>query len=262
MRSSTDSGTRALLVGESWVASGAHIKGRDVFEQPRYEEGGWELVRGLETAGVSVSRIPSHLVARDFPTSSELLSGYDVIIVSDVGADSFELTDECMAGRRSVSRLRVLAEWVTQGGSLLMVGGYMSFAGINGRARFHNSPLAAVLPVDILPYDDRVERPDGVEPKVVDFTHPITAGLPVNWPYVLGYNRVRAKPDASVLVTVDEDPLIVTGTYGLGRTAVYTSDCAPHWASLEFLAWPNYSTVFNGLVRWLAHGGDENDPRP
>jgi uncharacterized membrane protein len=211
MGSLTDSRIHVLLVGESWVASGVHVKGRDVFEQPRYEEGGLELVRGLAAAGIDVTRIPAHLAVRDFPASVEALARYDVVVVSDVGADSFELTDECLAGVRSVSRLRVLAEWVAQGGALLMVGGYMSFSGIQGRAGYARSPLAEVLPVTMLQYDDRVERPDGVEPSVVDPSHPIVGGLPRSWPYLLGYNKVVAKASASVLVTVDEDPLLVVG---------------------------------------------------
>jgi uncharacterized membrane protein len=243
--------TRVVLAGESWVSGGTHIKGSDVFTQPRYEEGGIELVRGLEATGIEVSRVPAHLVARDFPASVQELNRYDVVILSDVGADSFELTDDCLAGRRSVSRLRVLAEWVSQGGGLLMVGGYMSFSGMQGRARFQNSPLAEVLPVSISEYDDRVERPDGVEPKVVDSAHPIVADLPAVWPYVLGHNRVRAKEGASTLVAVDDDPFIVVGTHGSGRVAAYTSDCAPHWASRDFLEWSSFADVFVHLVTWL-----------
>jgi uncharacterized membrane protein len=243
---------RVLLAGESWVSGGTHIKGSDVFTQPRYEEGGVELVRELQQAGIEVIRVPAHLVARDFPATVSDLNEYDVVILSDVGADSFELTDDCLAGRRSVSRLRVLAEWVSQGGGLLMVGGYMSFAGMQGRARFGNGPLAHVLPVILSEYDDRVERPDGVEPKVIDSAHPVVADLPSVWPYILGYNRLRAKPDAITVAAVDDDPFIVTGDHGSGRVAAYASDCAPHWASIEFLEWSSYGPLFTQLVNWLA----------
>jgi uncharacterized membrane protein len=253
---------QVLLVGESWVASGSHIKGSDVFDQPRYEEGGVELVHALDAAGIGVTRVPAHLASRDFPASVEGLAGYGAVIVSDVGADSFELTDDCLAGRRSVSRLRVLAEWVAGGGSLLMVGGYMSFAGIQARAGFARSPLADVLPVDILDHDDRVERPDGVDPVVVDASHPVVAGLPTSWPFLLGYNEVRPKAGASVLVAVDRSPLLVVGTHGRGRVAAFTSDCSPHWASHEFLAWPHYAALFEGLVHWLAGTNTQDQDGP
>jgi uncharacterized membrane protein len=244
---------RVLLVGETWVESGTHIKGSNVFVQPRYKDGGQEFVGGLENLGVVVERLPAHLVPSRFPNTIEALGLYDVVVISDVGADSFELTPECLAGRRSVRALQVLADWVAQGGALLMIGGYMSFSGISGAARFQDSPLADVLPVHISPYDDRVERSDGVDPKVVDPGHAIMVGLPGTWPCVLGYNRVRAKANASVLATVDQDPLLTVGTHGLGRVAAYSSDCAPHWASLDFLKWSHYSMFFNGLVKWLSN---------
>jgi uncharacterized membrane protein len=250
---STNATPRVLLVGESWVVSGTHIKGMDVFQQPRYEEGGAELVAALEGSGAAVTRVPAHLACRDFPSSVDTLSAYDVVVLSDVGADSFELTDDCMRGERSVSRLRILADWVAQGGSLLMVGGYMSFSGFQGRARYARSPLGQVLPVELLPYDDRVERPEGVTPRVVDSAHQITAGLDGSWPYVLGYNELRPRAGASTLVAVDDDPLLVVGTHGQGRVAAYATDCAPHWASLEFLAWDGYGPFFSSLVSWLAH---------
>jgi uncharacterized membrane protein len=243
---------RVLLIGESWVVSGTHIKGVDVFQQPRYEEGGQELVHALESFGAEVARVPAHLACRDVPASVEAMSAFDVVILSDVGADSLELTDECLRGERSVSRLRVLAEWVSQGGSLLMIGGYMSFSGFQGRARYSRSPLGPVLPVELLPYDDRVERPEGVAPKVVDPTHEITGGLDESWPHVLGYNEFRAKADASTLVVADDDPLLVVGTHGRGRVAAYATDCAPHWASRDFLAWAGYASLFSSLVKWLA----------
>ena len=37
----------------------------------------------------------------------------------------------------------------------MMVGGYYSFQGINGGARYHGTPVEEALPVEILPYDDR-----------------------------------------------------------------------------------------------------------
>ena len=42
-----------------------------------------------------------------------------------------------------------------------MFGGYLSFQGINGVARYKNTPIERILPVNILPYDDRVEAPEG-----------------------------------------------------------------------------------------------------
>ena len=66
------------------------------------------------------------------------------------------------------------------GGGLVMVGGYLSFTGIDGRARYGESPLAAVLPVD----DARPRRPgrgaQGVTPAVADAGHPALGGTPAS----------------------------------------------------------------------------------
>ena len=42
-----------------------------------------------------------------------------------------------------------------------MIGGYFSFQGIDGRARWHRTPVEEVLPVECLPHDDRLEIPEG-----------------------------------------------------------------------------------------------------
>jgi uncharacterized membrane protein len=73
----------------------------------------------------------------------------------------------------------------------------------------------------------------------------------MEWPYVLGYNQFRAKPDAATLVVVDDDPLLVVGSHGEGRVAAYATDCAPHWASRAFLEWDGYAPLFASIVGWL-----------
>ena len=247
-----------LLVGESWITVGEHIKGADTFVQPRYELGAQDFVKKLEQGDIRVSRVPAHEVAESFPSAAKELEEYDAIILSDVGADSFDLTDECLRGERGVRKLNVVADWVASGRGLLTIGGNLSYSGFGGRARYAVSPLARVLPVAIGHYDERLERPDGVEPLVNDPDSPILAGVPSRWPYVLGYNRVSPKTHAHVLATVDDDPLLVIGTWEKGRVAALTTDCTAHWASQAFLKWDYYPVLFRRLVSWLA-GSDTNE---
>ena len=54
------------------------------------------------------------------------------------------------------NRLKLLRDYVAGGGGLMMIGGYFSFQGINGGARWHKTPVEEVLPVACLPY----RRPD------------------------------------------------------------------------------------------------------
>ena len=73
------------------------------------------------------------------------------------------------------------------------------------------------------------------------------------WPALLGYNRVRARPGTDVLATLNGDPLVAVAGYGKGRSGVFTSDCSPHWAPRPFCEqWDGYARVFGGLVEWLA----------
>ncbi|GIR32328.1 MAG: hypothetical protein CM15mP45_16240 [Deltaproteobacteria bacterium] len=54
------------------------------------------------------------------------------------------------------NRLQLVKEYVKEGGSFMMIGGYLSFQGINGFARFKNTAIEEILPAEILAYDDRI----------------------------------------------------------------------------------------------------------
>jgi uncharacterized membrane protein len=134
---------------------------------------------------------------------------------------------------------------------MLMVGGYMSYSGFEGKARYHNTSLAEVLPVRMLGFDDRVEEPGGVHPRPRT-DHPILTGLPADWPYFLGYNRLTARDGAEVLLSANDDPFLVVGSHGRGRVAAFASDCSPHWGSPEFTAWSAYGRFWSQLLGWVA----------
>ena len=48
-----------------------------------------------------------------------------------------------------------------------------------------------------------------------------------------------------------ESPLLVTWSYGKGRSAAFASDCSPHWAEY-FQPWEYYGKFWVQAVRWLA----------
>lgn len=106
--------------------------------------------------------LPNHDAARKFPVSMEELRNYDVVILSDIGSNTLLLHPDTFS--RSIpmaDRCALLAEYVRQGGGLIMVGGYMSFSGIDGKARYRQTVLREVLPVTMVERDDRVECPQG-----------------------------------------------------------------------------------------------------
>jgi uncharacterized membrane protein len=196
--------------------------------------------------------MPNHLVPERFPNTQERLSDYDVVILSDIGADTFLLhPDTLLRSQRRPNALKTIADYVASGGGLLMIGGFMSFSGFGGNACYHNTVLADVLPVRMLGHDDRVECPEGVNPSIAA-AHPVTADLPHDWPHFLGYQRLIAKEGSEVLLTVGADPFLTLGQHGRGRTAAFASDCSPHWGSPEFTGWNHYAAFWSSLAGWLS----------
>ncbi|WP_205910387.1 glutamine amidotransferase [Rhizobium sp. FKL33] len=243
---------KILLAGESWTSLGLHLKGFSLYTTGAYEEGGKPLISALERSGHQVDYMPNHLVPERFPITQERLSDYDVVILSDIGADTFLLhPDTLLRSQRRPSALKTIADYVASGGGLLMIGGFMSFSGFGGNACYHNTVLADVLPVRMLGHDDRVECPEGVNPSIAA-AHPVTADLPRDWPHFLGYQRLIAKEGSEVLLTVGADPFLTLGQHGRGRTAAFASDCSPHWGSPEFTGWDHYAAFWSSLAGWLS----------
>jgi uncharacterized membrane protein len=242
-----------LIAGESWITQSTHIKGVDSFTMNSYTEGVGPLLAALKSGGHEVTYMPGHLVPTMFPSTAQELEAFDVVILSDIGANSIQLAPSVFDKfQRGADRLGVLAGWVRAGGALMMVGGYLSFTGFEGKAAFRLTPLAGVLPVDMLAEDDRVERPGGIYATVNAPGHSIVAGVPSEWPHLLGYNKTILKPGSQLVASVGDDPLIAVATVGKGRTAVFTTDCSPHWAPPEFCEdWAGYSILYNNLIEWL-----------
>lgn len=252
-----------LLVGESWFTLSLHQKGFDTFQTAEYVEGAEPFIAALEARGHQVRHIPAHLVDAQFPRSPAEFAGTDVVVLSDVGANTFLLTKETFGQSKVVpNRLVLLRDWIAQGGALLMVGGYMSFSGIDGKARYGQSPLADVLPVVLSEGDDRTEVPQGFVATVVEASHPALAGVDGQWPALLGYNRFAARTTAEVLVRSGDDPILVVGGYERGRCAAFASDLSPHWAPPGFVAWDGYGALWHALLTWLAEERTDDVQHP
>lgn len=242
---------KLLFVGESWVIHMIHTKGYDSFTSTKYEEGATYLLQCLRESDIDVDYLPSHEVQIRFPKTVEELNQYDAIVLSDIGSNTFLLRNETFYEMQIIpNALELIKSFVAGGGGFLMIGGYLSFTGIEGKANYKHTVLADVMPVDMSDSDDRVELPQGVRPVTIK-ENKITSGLK-DWPPFLGYNRFTAKKDAEVLATIQDDPFIVTGHYGKGKTACFASDCAPHWGSPEFVHWTNYKTIWVRLLQSIS----------
>ncbi|MFB2551769.1 glutamine amidotransferase [Ensifer soli] len=248
---------KILLVGESWVSSATHYKGFDQFGSVTFHLGAEPLVAALKGSDFELTYMPAHEAVEKFPFDMAGLDAYDGIILSDIGANSLLLPPEVWLHSRTVpNRLKLIKAWVEKGGGLLMCGGYFSFQGIDGKARWRRTPVEDVLPVTCLPYDDRVEIPEGLVAEIVKPQHPILAGIPAgDWPLLLGVNEVELREGADVVARLPESegghPLLVLGGYGEGRTAVWTSDIGPHWLSPAFCAWEGYGILWKNILGWM-----------
>lgn len=251
--------SRVLLAGESWSTTSIHTKGFDSFITSYYEEGAADFIDALEAAGHEVTFQPNHIAADRFPYTVKELGAYDVVVLSDIGANTLLVPKQAFVGGQSVpNRLRSLAQWVDAGGALLMVGGYLSFQGIEAKANYRGTPLADVLPVIMEIGDDRAETPEGSLATVIETAHPIVEGMNEPWPPILGFQRLTPRDDAQVLVMVGEYPLLVVGSYGAGRVAAFATDMGPHWLTREFVEWPGYAQLWQQLTAWLADGKGKN----
>lgn len=242
---------KVLLAGESWMSYTTHVKGFDSFYTSTYETGEKYIRAAFEAGQYEFTFMPNHLAPEEFPFTMEELKKYDLVILSDIGANTLLLPAPTFAKSQFLpNRCNLIRDYVRTGGALLMVGGYLTFSGVDAKGKWQDTAVQEVLPVQVLATDDRMEHCEGVRPVTVT-EHEVFDGLDKDWPRILGYNRTIAKPEAHVLATVCGDPFIAVGEYGEGRSAAFTTDCAPHWAPPEFCEWKSYNRLFQNLAKWL-----------
>jgi uncharacterized membrane protein len=84
----------------------------------------------------------------------------------------------------------------------------------------------------------------------------------IDWktaPPLGGYVATTMKNNAELLMlTHQEDPLLATWRYGLGRTAAFTSDARAKWGVL-WLRWRDFNKFWAQLVRWTLRSGTRGD---
>lgn len=241
---------KVLLIGESWSIHMIHSKGFDSFTSTKYEEGATVLIEKLKENGVEVDYLPAHSIQTSFPQKD--LSTYNCIIISDIGSNTFLLQNSTFYNLKVVpNSLDLIKDYVAKGGGFFMIGGYLSFMGIEAKANYKNTILDEVFPVEMMDGDDRVECPQGVKASIVMPEHEVVKNFK-SVPIFLGYNKVKVRDGAELVMKVDEDPLLVFGKYKAGKTACFMSDCSPHWGCLEFMNWEHYADLWVNSINYIA----------
>jgi uncharacterized membrane protein len=221
---------------------------------------GSKLVEAIEPLAETTCMANWELYRLEPGRLEKILERSVALIISDVEAKCFHLYPNFFdRSRRSnqvitfPDRLVSVKNWVKQGGGLMMLGGWLSFSGAQGKAGWGRSQLAEALPINCMLTDDLVESSAGFTAEVLEPKHPVVQGLPWNsFPPIFGYNEVTTKPNAKVLVRVKETghPLLVVGQYGDGRVMAYMSDPAPHWG-LNFELWKGYPAFWKQALNWI-----------
>ncbi|MBF9033476.1 cytoplasmic protein [Rhodobacterales bacterium HKCCE2091] len=247
---------KVLLVGESWVSSATHYKGFDNFGSTTFHSGAGPLIAALDGSGFEIEHMAAHEAPEGLPLEIAGYDRWDAILLSDIGANSILLHPEVWLTSRTVpNRLILLRDWVAAGGGLAMIGGYLTFQGIDGRARWRNTPVETTLPVRCHPWDDRIESPEGIGYDFADPGHALLDGVPGDWPPLLGLNEVTmaAGHDAivSAVTAQGTHPLLAAGRHGAGRTVAWMSDIGPHWAPPAFCDWPGYARLWSNILGYL-----------
>lgn len=87
-------------------------------------------------------------------------------------------------------------------------------------------------------------------PQMVMPSTPVTGFKNGDFPPMKGYVLSTVKPLAEMpLVTPTADPLMAHWQYGIGRSAAFTSDAKPKWAS-EWMGWTEFRRFWGQMVEW------------
>lgn len=222
----------------------------------------------LRSMRADVTHVSSNETLRARPLERK----HDVIIISDFPR-----------AQAPDSSLELVADQVSRGAGLMMVGGWASFSGPFGG--WSGSAVEKLLPVKCIDRDDRTNFPAGAW-IVQSRRHPMFGTVPFTDPPVIcGMNRVIPRRGSTVLLSAKkivkngsrgglsldrtEHPLLVIDSDQKRRVAAFTSDFAPHWCG-GLVDWGGrhqklkvndkihievgrlYIRFVSSLVRWLA----------
>ncbi len=208
--------------GESWLTDSIHQKGLDSFTTTAYYEGVGPLREALRP-GCEVDLHAEFTSPRSTSPNARGVGAGRIIPQRHrrntllLHPDTFERSEV------KADRLMAIRDYVAAGGGLVM-SGYLTFQGIEGKARYAGSPVEEALPVTLQQGDDRWRsfRCAAVRPsRRPPHRRRVARGLAC--PPRLQPSLCRMEAD--LVVSVGGDPLVVAGEFGRGRSAVFTSDC-------------------------------------
>jgi Ca-activated chloride channel homolog len=122
-----------------------------------------------------------------------------------------------------------------------------------GKSYFLNDPsgLEQILLRDVQEHTGTTSVEKAIHP-TVEKRAEILDGVGIeSAPALKGYVRFISKPTADTILNADvKDPLLVRWQYGLGRSAVFTSDAKTRWAA-NWVTWAGFDRLWSNIFRDL-----------
>ena len=122
-----------------------------------------------------------------------------------------------------------------------------------GKSYFLNDPsgLEQILLRDVEEHTGVTAVEKAIIPKVIKQAEILDGVGMESAPQLKGYVRFVSRPTSDTILMADrEDPLLVRWQYGLGRTAVFTSDAKNRWAA-NWVQWPGFDKLWANIFRDL-----------
>jgi Mg-chelatase subunit ChlD len=136
-----------------------------------------------------------------------------------------------------------------------------------GRGRFYHTDDPANVPriftSETLAITQDLVVEGDIRPRRVQAGEPIEGFGAAAFPVLRGYQRTFARPAAQVLLAGrDEDPLLASWRYGLGKAVAFTSDLSGRWGR-HWVQWPDFGRFIAQTARWTMRrsGGESFVPR-
>lgn len=218
---------KALLIEGLWTE---HFKVEPAFH-----------LAGIPFDGAFVSRSPyfgGYTRMYHLP-KEETFNRYAVVVISNLDAPSI-----------NPERIKVLREFVAQGGGLVVLGGYWAYS----RGGYEGTPLAEMLPATFPPENRIPPQRAGVPLEVAPgatWKFPALGDAKPNAFYV---QRLEPKAGATVQMTAGGKPAFISGDFGKGRVVAcaLTPHGDPPQGVLPFWEWPDFTKVMAAALDWAS----------
>jgi Ca-activated chloride channel homolog len=122
-----------------------------------------------------------------------------------------------------------------------------------GKSYFLNDPsgLEQILLRDVEEHTGNTAVEKTIQPKVTKQAEILDGVGMDSAPTLKGYVRFQARPTSDTILEADRgDPLLVRWQYGLGRSAVFTSDAKNRWAE-KWVTWAGFDKLWANIFRDL-----------